>query len=819
MMFYRINRRCMRWCWGVLFFFISFWNVSQAAYSTQTVKGRITEAGSLSPIPFTHVFVLTEAKALSIRKDSIDFTHLKKAIFSGEKKEGVWTAVSDIDGYYKIPDVSVGNIIVLVSSVGFEDRATSVLPLVPAKEMVLDFEMESALQELEAVTVKGRRGVDASINAMATNSVRVFSLEEANRYAGSFGDIARMAQNYAGISSGNDGVNDVVIRGNSPTGLVWRIDGVDVFNPNHFSDGGATGGVVNMINANVLRNSDFFTGAFPASYTNALSGVFDLNLRNGNTEKHEFTGQISYGGFEFGAEGPISRKNKSSYLINARYSVLSLVDKLIGSPGKGTGVPDYADITAKINIPTEKAGTFSFFVLGGMNRIYFLEGKGGNYYSGGGDLYNAGALGILTLSHTYSFSKSTYYKLSVSYQYAESGSFIESSDSSTEQRMRVWENKFRKQRLSASTFVRSNLRKDLNMKTGISYRQDFFDLFVYQVNESGNKEYSIQESGNSGLGAVYTEFMYRPFKNLKILPGISYSLGFMNMRGSLDPRLGFVYEYKSKHEFSLAYGHVSQMQAQWLYATYNGENTDLKMSKAHHLVVGWQWLFAPSFRFKTEVYYQYLYNLPVGIDPSTFCIVNEGTFSSQSFMQYDISMNNAGLGRNMGMEITLEKSLAKGWYALLTASIFDSRYKPSDGHWYNTAFDLNYVVNALGGKEFKIGKNQAVFFDSRIVWTGGQRYTPLLKDEQGTILLDPEGNPTYDQSQTFAMRTKDYFRWDFKIGYRMNLKKTSHEFAFECQNITNRANEYTRSYNSLTGKEETFYQSGFMPMGFYRIYF
>jgi hypothetical protein len=148
-----------------------------------------------------------------------------------------------------------------------------------------------------------------------------------------------MASNFAGVSGANDARNDIIIRGNSPSGLLWQLEGLNIPNPNHFGSLSSTGGPVSMLNNNVLDKSDFMTSAFPAQYGNALSGVFDLSLRNGNNEKYEFLGQVGFNGFELGAEGPFSKNSKSSFLINYRYSTLALFQQIGINFGTGSATP------------------------------------------------------------------------------------------------------------------------------------------------------------------------------------------------------------------------------------------------------------------------------------------------------------------------------------------------------------------------------------------------------------------------------------------------------------------------------------------------
>jgi hypothetical protein len=215
---------------------------------------------------------------------------------------------TDLDGKFKIENVLVGRHDLQITYLGYEPRTLSGVILYSGKELILNVEMQERVMKQDEVVVKASRRKEQVLNTMATVSARVFSTEEAERYAGTRNDVSRMATNFAGVRGANDATNDIVIRGNSPTGLLWRLEGIDIPNPNHFGNLGSTGGPVSMLNSNVLSNSDFLTGAFPSDYGNGISGVFDLRMRSGNNEKHEFLGQIGFNGVELGAEGPFSKK-------------------------------------------------------------------------------------------------------------------------------------------------------------------------------------------------------------------------------------------------------------------------------------------------------------------------------------------------------------------------------------------------------------------------------------------------------------------------------------------------------------------------------
>ena len=133
-------------------------------------------------------------------------------------------------------------------------------------------------------------------------------MKKRKRYAGAIDDPARMVSAFAGVNGNAEGDNDIVVRGNSPRGILWRLEGVEIPNPNHFASEGATGGPINALNSNMLGNSDFYTGAFAPEYGNALSGVFDMKLRNGNNEQREYSATLSVLGTDLTAEGPFKER-------------------------------------------------------------------------------------------------------------------------------------------------------------------------------------------------------------------------------------------------------------------------------------------------------------------------------------------------------------------------------------------------------------------------------------------------------------------------------------------------------------------------------
>ena len=174
--------------------------------------------------------------------------------------------VTDLDGNFRIEGVPAGRQNFLVKYIGYKSQTLPNVLVTAGKQVVLNIQLEESVEALNEVVITADSDKDRPNNEMAKVSARTFSLEEVTRFSGGRNDVARLATNFAGVSGANDSRNDLVVRGNSPTGLLWRVEGLPIGTTNHFSTLGTTGGPVSALNTNLLRTSDLITGAFPADY-------------------------------------------------------------------------------------------------------------------------------------------------------------------------------------------------------------------------------------------------------------------------------------------------------------------------------------------------------------------------------------------------------------------------------------------------------------------------------------------------------------------------------------------------------------------------
>ena len=726
---------------------------------------------------------------------------------------------TDVNGDFRLENVPVGRQVLKVSFIGYETREIPNLLVLSAKDLQLNIQLNEQYSELGEVVISGEADKRESINKMNTVSSRTISIEEATRFSGSLQDPARMSQNYAGVSGSSDDRNDIIIRGNSPTGVLWRLEGVDIPSPNHFSTIGTTGGPISMLNVNNLKNSEFMTGAWASEYGNAMSGVFDLQLRDGNNDSYEHLFQVGVNGFELGSEGPFKKGGRASYMFNYRYSTLGVFQLLGVDLGTGTSIPEYQDMTMKLNFPTKKAGTFSVFGIGGFSSIDFeIDTSSSNLFSGENEESVFGSrTGVIGATHKYFFNTSMFSKISIVATSTTSGGNVDSTGFNTNIRTKLAD--FDRTLNNYTAHFKLNKKINVRNSWNAGYIGKINAIDFTDSNKRGNQFVeTLRFEGSSVLHQAY--FSFQHFFSEKFMGNFGVQaqyFGFTNST-SLEPRLGLKYDLTPKTKLSYGFGLHSQTQPISVYyvkdlndSQNETPNRNLDFSRSMHNVLGYELNTGPNSRLKLEGYYQYIYNVPVDTFSSSFSMLNEG---ADFGLPNKTGLVNEGTGRNLGIEITFEKFLSQGYYYLVTASIFDSKYKGSDRVLRSTAFNNQYVFNALGGKEFKLNENMVLTIDARATYAGGKPFTPIDLAASQASFTEVRKN-----DEAFSDKYLAYMRFDLKIGMRMNMKNFTHEFMFDVQNITNRENVFLQGYSVSAGEIRTNYQRKLFPVALYKLYF
>ncbi len=783
---------------GTLFILLIFAILSANAQSeiTQTVKGTVYDKEAEYPLIGVNVLLVKDGEAIG--------------------------TTTDIDGNFKIENVPVGRQSIRFSYIGYKPITKSNLLVNSGKEMIIEVEMEEDLNQLDEVVVVATKESGKAVNEMAAVSARSMSMEEVSRFSGSLGDVSRMAQNYAGVSGASDNRNDIIVRGNSPSTVLWRMEGVDIPSPNHWASLGTTGGPISMLNSNNLRTSDFLSSAFPAEYGNATGAVFDLKLRNGNKDKHEFLGQIGFNGFELGAEGPMKFVGKdASYLVNYRYSTLGVFALMGLDFGTGGNVPEYQDASFKINIPTEKAGRFSLWGLAGISKIVFEPEPEGNLFSDGDSRFEAGSKTAMGgLSHLYFFNNKTSSNLAVTYSATEAINFNEQI---IDLENGIFQKDFTSQNYQGKLGVNWTLNSKINAKNRIKAGL-IYDLYDIDVKDSVLIDDSfwyteIDFQGDAALYRGFGQWQYKHNNQLTANIGLHTVYFGLNDSYALEPRISLSYEATPKSTFGIGYGRHSQLQPLPIYFSKNSDaspeenaaNEDLDLLKSDHFVVSWAYQMTANSRINLEGYYQSVFDVAVDPREGDFSMIN---FGADFGFPNQVGLVNDGTGSNIGLELTVERSLKDGFYFLTTASVFDSKYKGADGKEYNTFFNSNYVFNVLVGKEFKMNDKLDLTLDARFNYAGGRRYTPI--DVAASIAA---GEEVLDKTNVYGERYAAYLRPDFKIGIRHNGKRVAQTFFVDLQNFIFRENVFFKQWDEDNNEVDTVYQRGFFPNVNYQILF
>jgi len=753
------------------------------AQPAQTVKGRVVDTESQQPVIGANVIVTSVTPIIG--------------------------GVTDTEGNFRIEKVPVGRHSFKITSMGYDDAFVQEINVGSGKEVELNIKLTESFRSLNEVVVKAQKENGAPLNDMVSVSGRSFTVDQTKRFAASVNDPARMAMSFAGVAATDDGSNQLIIRGNSPKGMLWRMEGVEIPNPNHFAQEGASGGGISALSANVLGNSDFLTGAFPAEYGNATSGVFDLKLRKGNNEKREYAMQAGILGLDFAAEGPIGPKGGASYLANYRYSTLSVLNK-IGVNLNGDASIDFQDGAFKVYIPYDDKVVVSVWGLGGISTSKVNDEDMKEKFTS-----NRGMVGVNYLRY---INSKSYMENIVSYSAtSQTGDFYDKNIDAT------YQQKFVNQALRLSSLYNYKLNARNTVRLGVIINHLDFNLYD-KDNEDGPYEINVDRKGNTQLFQAYAQWKSRLTPTVTLNAGLHGMLLALNNRSSIEPRVGLKWAVAPRSTVSFGAGLHSKTESISMYLAQvkvSDEKTDLlnknlKLTKSAHLVAGYEFRPSASWRVMAETYYQHHYNIPIGpANTTTPYLLHNSQLNEISGFVSD-SLTSDGKGRSYGLELTVEKSLTAGIYLMSTTSLYQSKYTGRDGIERDSRFNGKYVQNFLAGKEWRVGKSKTNIFAANIklLAAGGNRTTPIDLEKSRE-----KGRTERDWSRSYSEQLPAYFRSDLRVSYTKNKKRTTSTISLDIQNVTNRLNAFDRYYNKKEDRVKLITQTGMLPILNYRLEF
>jgi hypothetical protein len=759
---------------------------ARAQELSQTVKGRVSDRLSSSPLDGATVRL-------------IGTTEL--------------TATTDSSGFFLL-QAPVGRYKLSVSFTGYAPWHDELL-VIAGKHTTANVTLETSETMLTAVEVQSVVTVDEF------PGLQSLSVEKTLRVPANFFDPVRVATAYPGVVAVNDQANGIIVRGNSPTGLLWRLNGLDIVNPNHLSNAGtisdrpvANGGGVNILSAQMLDRTDFYMGYVPASYGNTLAGVIDMKMREGNKTEWQHTLQASLIGIDLATEGPIGKSGRNSIAANYRYSTVGLLSMI----GVNFGDEEITFQDFSLSADFEgKAGKLTLFGFAGISGNDFAKDDSSTWEEDK-DRYVIGYQGT-TYSLGFNYSKSLGTGKLIAGAAFSSADQVR--DATSQILNRPTERMIMMDRYNAAnSILSSTLRYEARFGSRITFDGG---IMLNDLNSSLDmrvergcqicsfREVRVVEGKTSGaLIQPFTNFKFKISEPLTISAGARYLYYSYNDSKSLEPRLAIALTPGRNSGVDFTYALTSQVQQTIAYVS-NGSGRPLGFTKSHHFDASYWQHLTDRLKIKTGVFYQSLFDVPVDTweISSNFSMINY----TEGFVPPNLM--NKGTGENYGVDVTLEKYFFASTYMLLSASYYEAKYTGNDGVERDSRFNGNYTFSSVYGKEWtKKEKNRTIALNLRMLYLGGMRETPINPSASWA-----QGETAYVTYEPYANKLEDYFRIDARLSFRKNKPNYTRTFAVDIQNLTSQKNVAYHYYDAYQEAVLTKFQLGIIPVLVYRIDF
>jgi len=744
--------------------------------------------------------------------DQITLKYVAKAkivlLFNGNSIDSLYT---DSKGFFIFNNINVGKYDLLIDHLAYLPEIKTDVLLTSSRPKVIEVALQKKFKVLEEVTILPMQNRKQALNNMSTQSAISIDAKTARKIAGGLDDPIRVAANFAGINSnGSFSDNFISVRGNSPRALKYYFDGLELPNPTHFARIGSSGGTFTVFSLRLLGNSDFFSGAFPAEYSNSVGGIFDVNFKKGNSNNHEFALEVGTLGIDVSSEGPINANKKSSYTTNFRYATIGLA-RLIGYPTQ----PTYTDFAFNLNFPIDDKSNLKIYSINGISDRLREAEKDVSLWEEGLDRYELSLNSkLFSIGSTYSryIGKNTLFKVAALTAYTnQQDNRIFLLYDLTEIPRGI--NEYTTIPINLATSLKTSFR-NLLVKAGLSSNFVNHKYNYYATVDTIISEYPKTETtGNIIQTKAYLQTKIALNKNFNINAGINAIYQNINNETVIEPRIGLVFNAQKNKRFSVAYGKHSQF---YEYSVYNFEdegnfpNLNLKAIKAHHFGIAYNTQLLKH-TINIESFYQLLYDVPV--EPGgTFSLINLSELNELR------TLVNQGKGKNYGIDFSIEKYITNSWYYNVNASYIKSLYTGGDNVWRSTEFDFNYNVKLLAGKDFEVGKRKNkknnLSLNATFSAIGGRPYTPV------DLLASAKVQSTiYNESIAFSQREEGLLVLDFTVIYQTNKEKRSTFWTFQIKNLFSSADAVYREYDVVTRQEVIVASSSFFPVISYGLEF
>ena len=727
------------------------------------------------------IAVFTQAQTYQIKGTVIDRSTRKPLEFVNILVTGMGIGAStDRDGNFTITQVPPGIYRLQASALGYktvltpEYRVNHITPYVQ-----IEMEEESALLNEITVTASPFRRIPES-----PVSLRIIGLQEIEKAPGANRDISRVVRNYPGVAFSPVGYrNDLIVRGGGPSENRFYLDGVEIPNINHFSTQGASGGPVGLIDADLVRNVRFYSGAFPANRGNALSSILDFSLRDGDMQRNSIKATLGASEVSLSSNGHLGEK--TSYLVSIRQSYLQMLFKILGLPF----LPAYSDASFKIKTRFNPQNELTVLGLGGIDRMKLnldIDGEDAEYIlsylpkieqetftAGGVYRHYAGShVQAVTFSHSYLNNRNLKYQdndesrpenLMLNLRSTEQESKLRAENTSS---WSVWKVNAGLE-LNYSRYVNKSFQRLYSDRPTVYNYDTNLNLFRWGLFASADYT-SPDESFTASLG-VRTD-------------GNNYSDKMKELWRQLSPRLSVSYRLAEGLFLSGHMGLYYQLPA-FTALGFKGNsdryiNKSLDYTSVSQESIGLTWNPNASMELSVEGFYKYYDQMPLS--------VTDGIPLSCKGNDYGVIGNepltSAAKGRSYGIEMMFKWLLTQKLNLSASLTAFKSEFKAGEDEKYiPSAWDNRFILNASGTYNFPKQWSLGI----RVCAIGGSPYTPFDSEKSSLVeAWDAQGKAYYDYTRYNAERLSAFAQIDVRVDKTFYLKRCMLGFYLDIQNIT-----------------------------------
>ena len=708
--------------------------------------------------------------------------------------------VTGDDGRFVLGSVPAGLHRVQIVLVGYEPAILHDVVVRPNRVTPLAMELDEAAGLREAVDVTADYFSAAEEEAVGTVS---FSFEEIRRSPGSAGDVSRLLQVLPSVGMATDQRNDLIVRGGSPAENLTVVDNIEIPNINHFPTQGASGGVIGLLNTDLIADVSFSAGGFGAEHGDRLSSVMVVTQREGNRTGIDGEISTSMAGAGLLLEGPLPG-GRGSWAMSARRSYLELIAGVVGAIGTGGAVPRYSDVQGMATYDVSPAHRLQVLGLGGFDAIDLsLDDREDS------DVVSRARQSVGGLNWRWLWSRNGYAETSIAHTRADHG--VRVTEAAGDGTRVLFDNDSREQEVVLRSHWRYRPRPGTALAWGVTARRLFgdFDLFDGPDRtrvDTRDEQLDVRASLAGHKAGAFASVEQSLGTRLTATLGGRIDYFSLNARGAWSPRLGLSYDLDPRTTLTAAAGVYHQTLPAWLLVQHP-DNRLLDNQRSDHYVAGVRRRLTPSTLLSVEAYRKDYRDLPFDPDDPTALVVDQfADFRTPAPGR----LAGGGRARSQGVEGLVRKKLAADVYGLVSYAYSVSRYTDLDGVERNRAFDHRHVGSVIVGYR----PNDRFEFSGRWRFAGGRPYSPF-----DPVLSAQARAGIVRHGRINAERHGAYHRLDLRFDHRRHYRAVTLVSFFSVLNVYNRDNVFHYYWDADDNRPRRSTQWGFLPVGGFELEF